>query len=98
MRCSPLNRALCFVNKYGVHMKTPKVDVGQWIVIGEATNAYVLSVTSDTELEVGYLQNSVKAIKEAVIFDGDRWKFKYSGPCGSYLRGRDASIVKHGPQ
>jgi hypothetical protein len=49
-------------------------------------------------LSVGYYQNNVKAIKEDVIWKDDRWQFKCSGPNGVYLKGKDAAIVKNGPQ
>ena len=56
-------------------------------------------VAADTndELEVGYYQNNIKAIKENAIWDGTFWKFKYDGPNGSYLHGSDETIVKTGP-
>ncbi len=77
-------------------METAKIEVGHWITVGESTDAYVFNVVSETELEVGYLQNKVKAIKEPVVLENDKWKFKYSGPCGSYLRGNEEAIVKRG--
>lgn len=82
-------------------MKQPNVKKGDWIIIGPSDsfspiNGYVIDVFEDS-LGVGYYQNELKAIKDDVIWNGTHWEFKYNGPCGSYLRGQEESIVKHGP-
>jgi hypothetical protein len=76
---------------------TPSVKPGQWIRIGSSIDGYVFSVDIDGELEVGYYQNRLKAIKETVVWDGTQWEFKHKGPNGSYLRGTEEAIVKRGP-
>ncbi len=83
-------------------MNQPEVKEGDWIIIkseenSQGINGYVFNVFSDGTLSVGYHQNDAKAIKEDVIWHGSFWKFKYSGPNGSYLRGSDEAIVKRGP-
>lgn len=75
----------------------PEVKVGEWITIGNSLPGYVLQVNGDGSLEIGYLQNRIKAIKETVVWDEAKWSFKFQGPCGSYLRGADEEIVKRGP-
>lgn len=75
----------------------PKVIPRTWIVIDRQINGYVFSVSNDDSLEVGYFQNHIKAIRETVVWDGEQWTFKYSGPNGSYLRGEDEAFVKRGP-
>ncbi|HDS1213563.1 MAG: hypothetical protein ACRDBQ_03875 [Shewanella sp.] len=72
------------------------VRKGQWIQLSNSIDAYVLSVLSDTELLIGYMQNGIKPIKENVILDSGSWKFKSTGPSGGYLRGREADIVRRG--
>lgn len=79
-------------------MSETKVKKGEWITVGSSKiNAYIFHVFSDTEVSAGYYQNGSKAIKEDFIWDGETWQFKYSGPCGSYLNGQEAAIVKKGP-
>lgn len=83
-------------------MEKPNIREGQWIKIGNPDNfdqidGYVFNVFPSGELAVGYYQNKLKAIKEDVIWNGEYWVFKYSGPNGSYLRGHDEAIVKRGP-
>lgn len=79
-------------------MNAPEIRKGQWIVIGTGSlNGYVIDIHSDGSLGVGYYQNSTKAIKEDVVWDGTHWQFKYKGPNGSYLRGQEEAIVKRGP-
>lgn len=83
-------------------MEAPKVEKGDWIKIKSSESdsgidGYVLDVFSAEELGVGYYQNNIKAIKENVVWSGSHWKFKYSGPSGSYLKGHEEAIVKHGP-
>lgn len=84
-------------------MNYPKVKEGQWIIIGKPSpfcrinNGYVFNVQTDGTLNVGYYQNQTKAIKTEVIWDGEFWQFKNSGPDGSYLRGQEEHIVKQGP-
>ena len=77
-------------------MEIPEIKIGQWITVGGSTDAYVLNIVSEIELEIGYLQNGSKAIKEPVEFIDGAWAFKYSGPNGSYLRGQEASVIKRG--
>ena len=77
-------------------MEIPEIRIGQWITVGNSIDAYVLNVVSETELEIGYLQNGLKAIKEPVEFVDGAWKRKYDGPNGSYLRGQEAAIIKRG--
>jgi hypothetical protein len=76
---------------------TPSVKPSQWIRIGSSIDGYVFSVDTDGELEVGYYQNRLKAIKVTVVWDGTQWKFKYKDPNGSYLCGAEEAIVKRGP-
>ena len=76
----------------------PSVTPGQWIIVGKTVDGYVFSVSQDGSLEVGYLQNRIKAIKEPVVWSGTGWEFKFSGPNGSYLRGAQEAIVKRGPR
>jgi hypothetical protein len=83
-------------------MDSPKIKVGDWITIGKrdalgGINGYVIDVHSDGSLGVGYCQNKIKAIKTDVIWVGEHWDFKCSGPDGSYLRGVEEHIVKNGP-
>lgn len=84
-------------------MNPPKVKEGDWIIIspdetGVGIDGYVFSVQKDGILSVGYYQNKIKAIKEDVVWDGNNWKFKYTGPNGTYLSGADEAIVKRGPR
>tara|TARA_Y100000588_G_C14147072_1_gene878834 strand:+ start:115 stop:351 length:237 start_codon:yes stop_codon:yes gene_type:complete len=75
-----------------------KVKVGDWISVGESMiPAYVFRVISDIEVYAGYYQNDLKAIGEDFTFDGCFWRFKNSGPSGTYLRGAEAAVVKRGP-
>lgn len=83
-------------------MEQPEVKEGDWITVKSSETStgihgYVFSVGADGELEVGYYQSNSKAIKEDVVWEGSYWKFKYSGPNGSYLRGNQEAIVKRGP-
>ena len=82
-------------------MKPDKVEKGDWIRVGEnGIDGYVRYVFSDTELDVGYYQNNLKAIGEDVVWnekDG-RWDFKHDGPNGSYLQGQEERIVIEGPK
>lgn len=66
----------------------PKIKIGQSINVGDSIDAYFLNIISEIELEIGYLQNGSKAIKEPVEFIDGAWAFKHSGPNGSYLRGQ----------
>ena len=77
-------------------MDIPKIKIGQWITVGYSTDAYVLNVVSEIELEIGYIQNGSKAIKEPVEFIDGTWVFKHSGSNGSYLRGQEAAVIKRG--
>lgn len=79
-------------------MSPNKVTVGQWIRIANSLDGYVFHVNGDGSLEVGYLQNRLKAIKETVVWNDGKWNFKYLGPNGSYLRGADEDLVKRGPR
>ncbi|MEX0300576.1 MAG: hypothetical protein AB3N28_15995 [Kordiimonas sp.] len=79
-------------------MERPDVRKGQWIKFGTSRiDGYVFDVFSDGTLGVGYHQNKMKAIKTDVIWNGEHWDFKYSGPDGSYLRRHEEAIVKRGP-
>jgi hypothetical protein len=75
----------------------PQAASGTWIHIGRSIDGYVFSTNPDGSLEVGYYQNRLKAIKETVVWSGESWEFKYSGPNGFYLRGSEEAIVKRGP-
>ena len=79
-------------------MSIPMVKEGDWITVGDSNvDAYVFHVHSETEVSAGYYQNRSKQIKEDFVWDGEYWQFKYQGPNGSYLRGREEAIVKRGP-
>ena len=84
-------------------MEPPEVKEQSWIKLGpnepgqDLIDAYVLRVYSPTKLSVGYYQNQLKTIKEDVIWTGTHWEFEIHGPCGSYLQGHEAAIVKRGP-
>lgn len=79
-------------------MGNPNVKEGDWITVGSSnTDAYVFHVFSATEVSAGYFQSRSKATKEDFVWDGESWQFKHDGPCGSYLRGSDETIVKTGP-
>lgn len=79
--------------------KPPAVERGSWIRIGPMRiRGYVFDVRPDGALSVGYYQNGIKPIGEEVVWDGSQWTFKYEGPCGSYLTGWEAEIVKCGPR
>lgn len=73
----------------------PVVKKGEWIRVGSVP-ALVMYV-GDEYISVGYYQNKTKAIKEDAVWSGERWEFKYEGPCGSYLHGPEESVVKRGP-
>ena len=81
----------------------PEIQVGDWIILGRdqfdysRMYGYVLRKYSDTEIEVGYYQEKRKAIGDDMIWNGERWEFKYPGPSGRYLRGSEERIVKEGP-
>ncbi|WP_228894276.1 hypothetical protein [Pseudoduganella aquatica] len=77
-------------------MEMPVVSTGQWVKVGDI-DGLVLAVSADG-LEVGYYQNKIKTIKESVVWRDGQWCFKYSGPCGSYLRGEEEDKVKRGPR
>ena len=79
----------------------PEVKEGQWIAVGDPSSGLtvdglVMGVYSD-HISVGYYQNQLKAIKEDVIWNDGCWRFKYSGPNGSYLKGPEEWAVKQGP-
>lgn len=80
-------------------MDAPVVQKGQWIRVGGSpgVDGLVMDIHSDGSLGVGYFQNSTKAIKDDVVWDGHQWNFKHSGPSGTYLRGADEARVKGGP-
>ncbi|MHB0918749.1 MAG: hypothetical protein ACYC1G_13340 [Thiobacillus sp.] len=73
----------------------PYVKVGEWISVSGVAGL-VMGVFPEY-LTVGYYQNQAKAIKEEVVWDGAHWKFKSSGPDGSYLHGLEEAAVKRGP-
>ena len=78
-------------------MEPPKVRERDWITFASGLDGYVLKIFSETELEVGYYQNNWKAIKENVVWTGERWEFKYKGVQGRYLEHEEEAIVKAGP-
>lgn len=79
-------------------MEAPAVQLNQWIRIGSpGVDGVVLDIYADGSLGVGYYQNQSKAIKDDVVWDGERWTFQHSGPSGSYLRGAEEAMVKGGP-
>lgn len=83
-------------------MNRPKVKVFDWInvkssEISDGVNGYVLNVRANGDLDVGYYQNNIKTVSDVVVWEGSYWKFKHSGPSGSYLQGFEAEIVKQGP-
>ena len=83
-------------------VKAPELKTHEWIRFASGSSGtgvwgYVLKKYSDTHLEVGYYQNDLKAIGEEVIWTGKKWDFRYEGPCGRYLHGREEAIVKSGP-
>lgn len=81
----------------------PEVQIGDWIILGRDHFDYsriygcVLRKYSVTEIEIGYYQDKRTAIGDDMIWDGERWEFKYSGPSGRYLRDNEERIVKEGP-
>jgi len=75
----------------------PTVKKDDWIKIGTSRIDALVMHTSEEHISVGYYQNHAKAIKEDVIWDGERWQFEHSGPSGSYLRGAEEAAVKRGP-
>jgi hypothetical protein len=78
-------------------MEMPNVRVGEQIKMGNhfgAPKADVVRVYTDEEkksfhsgdVEVIYLQNGLKKIKEDAVWNGEEWEFKNDGPSGSYVR------------
>jgi len=82
----------------------PKIKNNQWIKIGKSEglvlsiDGYVIDTYSDGALSVGYYQNSLKAVKKDVIWNGDHWVFCPSDLGASYLRDAEELIVRRGPQ
>jgi hypothetical protein len=80
-------------------MNAPTVKLHQWLRVGlPGIDAVVLVLHPDGSLGVGYNQIQGRAIQDDVAWDGLRWKFKHSGPSGSYLHGTEEHIVKAGPR
>ena len=78
-------------------MMAPKVQKHEWITVGKnGTVAVVLNVRSATSLEIGYLQNQTKAIRDEVVWRESCWEFTHEGPSGTYLRGAEESMVHRG--
>lgn len=76
----------------------PQVNENTWIKLASGIDAYVFKVVSKQELTIGYYQNNLKAIKENVVWANGNWEFVIEGPNGTYLRGPEESLVKHGPR
>ena len=51
---------------------------------GIAVVVCALRDRSDADVEVVYLDDRDRAIKEGVIWNGTRWEFSREGPCGGY--------------
>ena len=69
------------------------VKHGEWIKIGpdEALDAVVCDVyrstrTDGADAAVVYRDAEGRAVYEEVRWDGSRWDFLYSGPCGLHAR------------
>lgn len=68
----------------------PEIKPGQWISIGENSikavvcNVFDSSNAFGERLEVVYLDSRNRAINEDVIWSGEIWRFKNSGPDGGY--------------
>lgn len=75
----------------------PLVKEKTWIKLESGIDAYVLKITSENKLSIGYYQNNLKAIREDVVWKNNQWEFENSGPSGSYLRGAEEAVVKGGP-
>ena len=78
-------------------MEMPNVRIGDQIRIGNhfgAPKADVVRVYTDEEkksfhsgdVEVIYLQNVSRKIKEDAVWNGEEWEFKNEGPSGFYVR------------
>lgn len=74
-------------------MEEPNVKIEEIIRIGNkliASKAKVIRVYNEEERESGvcgdieviYNQNGLKAVKDDLIWSGNEWKFKISGPSG----------------
>ena len=77
-------------------MKIPDVKLGDILRIGnhfDAPKAQVVNIYTDEQKKSGvcgdvkvvYYQNKIKGIKDDIIWSGDSWEFKDSGPSGSYV-------------
>lgn len=75
----------------------PKVAPGDWVRVGWSVDAYVLSVSLDGSIDVGFYRHQMKAVRKTAVWTGEQWGFKDAGSVGSYLCGREESVVKRGP-
>jgi len=79
-------------------MDAPEVKTEDWIKIGPNNiDGTVVDVFSPGYISAGYYQNSIKVVKEDLVWRDTRCEFKYTGPNGSYLTGRLEQLVKSGP-
>lgn len=74
-------------------MKEPSIKVGEIIRIGNgllASKARIIRIYNEEQrksgvcgdIEVIYNQNDLKAVKDDLIWSGEKWKFKISRPDG----------------
>ena len=73
----------------------PQVLEEKWILVRNL-DALVIKVHSPDRIDVGYMQNGHKAIKEEATWNGMEWEFA-PGLNGTYLRGELERKVKRGP-
>ena len=77
-------------------MEIPNVKLNEIIYIGEgymSPKSQIVRIYTEKEknagvcgdVEVVYHQNGLKGIKEDAVWNGTKWTFKNSGPCGSYV-------------
>ena len=59
-----------------------KVSPGDWVQVSYR-NAVVCEVISEHKIEIVYLDRG-RPINEYAIYDGEKWIFEFSGPCGGY--------------
>lgn len=69
---------------------SPSVGLGDVIRFGSSyprKKAVVCNVYTETippEIEVVYLDSQNRAINEDMVWNGEYWEFKCTGPCGGY--------------
>lgn len=66
--------------KIGNHFGAPKADVVR-VYTDEEKKSFLSG-----DVEVIYLQNGLKKIKEDAVWNGEGWEFKNEGLSGSYVR------------